>query len=147
MTTIIEMAAQVSQPRASEKQASNQGVTSIRVLALNFFGARASKRHRSPEGLQKPPRVEGTMAKLGIAIATAFMLCAAIPAPAAALECKHSPAEYTEALRHLEAAAAKARVLAEQNPLYESDVAYYSAVLRDTRTCAKMLAPVVSASR
>ena len=87
------------------------------------------------------------MAKLGIAIATALMLCAVIPAPAAALECKHSPAEYAEALRHLEAAAAKARVLAEQNPLYESDVAYYGAVLRDTRACAKTLAPVVSASR
>jgi hypothetical protein len=87
------------------------------------------------------------MAKLGIAIATALMLCAVIPAAAAALECKHSPAEYAEALRHLEAAAAKARTLAEQNPLYESDVAYYGAVLRDTRTCAKMLAPVVSASR
>jgi hypothetical protein len=87
------------------------------------------------------------MAKLGIAIATALMVCAAIPAPAAALECKHTPAEYAEAVRHLEAAAAKARVLAEQNPLYESDVAYYGAVLRDTRACAKMLAPVVSASR
>jgi hypothetical protein len=69
------------------------------------------------------------MAKLGIAIATALMLCAVIPARAAGLECKHSPAEYAEALRHLEAAAAKARTLAEQNPLYESDVAYYGAVL------------------
>ena len=87
------------------------------------------------------------MAKLGIAIATALMLCAVIPAPAAALECKHTPAEYAEALRHLEVAAAKARTLAEQNPLYESDVAYYAAVLRDTRACAKLLAPVVSASR
>jgi hypothetical protein len=87
------------------------------------------------------------MAKLGIAIATALLVCAAIPAPAATLECKHTPAEYAEAVRHLEAAAAKARVLAEQNPLYESDVAYYGAVLRDTRACAKMLAPVVSASR
>jgi hypothetical protein len=87
------------------------------------------------------------MAKLGIAIATALMLCALTSAPAAARECKHSPAEYAEALRHLEAAAAKARVLAEQNPLYESDVAYYGAVLRDTRACAKTLAPVVSASR
>jgi hypothetical protein len=86
------------------------------------------------------------MAKLGIAIATALTLCAVIPAPAAALECKHTPAEYAEAMRHLEAAAAKARILAEQNPLYESDVAY-SAVLRDTRACAKTLAPVVSASR
>jgi hypothetical protein len=87
------------------------------------------------------------MAKLGIAIATALMLCAVIPAPAAALECKHTPAEYAEALRHLEAAAAKARTLAERNPLYESDVAYYAAVLRDTRACAKVLAPLVSASR
>jgi hypothetical protein len=87
------------------------------------------------------------MAKLGIAIATALTLCAFIPAPAAALECKHTAAEYAEALRHLEAAAAKARILAEQNPLYESDVAYYGSVLRDTRTCAKMVGPVVSASR
>ena len=88
------------------------------------------------------------MAKHGIAIATALMMVwAVIPAPAAALECKHTPAEYAEALRHLEAAAAKARMLAEQNPLYESDVAYYGAALRDTRACAKVLAPVVSASR
>jgi len=87
------------------------------------------------------------MAKLAIAIATALMLCALTSAPAAALECKYTPAEYAEALRHLEAAAAKARVQAEQNPLYESDVAYYGAVLRDTRACAKILAPVVSASR
>jgi hypothetical protein len=87
------------------------------------------------------------MAKLGIAIATALTLCAVIPAPAAALECKYTPAQYAEALRHLEAAAAKARMLAEQNPLYESDVAYYGSVLRDTRACAKTVAPVVSASR
>ena len=147
MTTIIKMAAGVPQTRASEKRACNQGVTSIQARALNFFGARASKRLGSPEGLRKPPPVEETMAKLGIAIATALTVCAVIPAPAAALECKHTPAEYAEALRHLEAAAAKARMLAEQNPLYESDVAYYGAVLRDTRACAKLLAPVVSASR
>jgi hypothetical protein len=147
MTTSIEMRARVPQTQGSENQPSNQGVTLIQAPALNLFGARASKRHGSPEGLQQPPRVEGTMAKLGIAIATALMLCAFTSAPAAARECKHSPAEYAEALRNLEAAAAKARALAEQNPLYESDVAYYGAVLRDTRACAKMLAPVVSASR
>ncbi len=145
MTISIEMAAEIPQTRGSENRPYNQGVTSIWALALNLFGARAS--NESPEGLQMPPRVEGTMAKLGIAIVTALMLCALTSAPAAALECKHSPAEYAEALRHLEAAAAKARVLAEQNPLYESDVAYYGAVLRDTRACAKTLAPVVSASR
>jgi hypothetical protein len=147
MTTIIEMAAGLGQVRGSENQSSNQCVTSIPAQALNLLGVRASKQHGGPEGFRKPPRVEGTMAKLGIAIATALTLCAVIPAPAAALECKHTPAEYAEALRHLEAAAAKARILAEQNPLYESDVAYYGAVLRDTRACAKTVAPVVSASR
>ena len=147
MTTIVELAAGLPRACVSENHASNQGVTSMPVRSLNLFGARASKQHGSPGGLRRLPRVEGTMAKLGIAIATALMLCALTSAPAAALECKHSPAEYAEALRHLEAAAAKARVLAEQNPLYESDVAYYGSVLRDTRACVKMLAPVVSASR
>jgi hypothetical protein len=147
MTTTVALAAREYQSCGSEKRLSNQGVTSIRAQVLNLFGARASKRHGSPEGLNRPLRVEGTMAKLGIAIATALMLCALTSAPAAALECKHTAAEYAEALRHLEAAAAKARVLAEQNPLYESDLAYYGSVLRDTRACAKMLGPVVSASR
>ena len=76
MTTIVEMAAGVPQIRGSENRGSNQGVTSIRSRALNLFGARASKRHGSPEGLRTSPRVEGSMAKLGIAIATALMLCA-----------------------------------------------------------------------
>jgi hypothetical protein len=94
--------------------------------------------------------VEGTMAKLRIAIAAALMLCVFIPASAAQardLECKHTLAQYTEALRILEIEAAQARVKAEQNPLYESDVAYYGSVLRDARACVKTLAPVVSASR
>jgi hypothetical protein len=147
MTTIVEMATKLRRARGSENRLSNQGVISTWARALNLFGVRASKRHGGPGGLRRAPRVEVTMAKLGIAIATALTLCAIIPAPAAALECKHTSAEYAEALRHLEAAAAKARILAEQNPLYESDVAYYSAVLRDTRTCAKTVAPVVSASR
>jgi hypothetical protein len=147
MTAIIETTVGLPGAGGPENRASGRGFASIRPQPLNLFGARASKRQGSPEGLLKPPLVEGTMAKLGIAIATALLVCAAIPASAAALECKHTPAEYAEAVRHLEAAAAKARMLAEQNPLYESDVAYYGSVLRDTRACAKMLAPVVSASR
>jgi hypothetical protein len=91
------------------------------------------------------------MAKLRIAIAAALMLCTFIPVSAAAqgreVACTHTLAQTTEALRTLEAEAAKARVLAEQNPLYESDVAYYGSVLRDARHCVKMLTPVVSASR
>jgi len=87
------------------------------------------------------------MAKLRIAIAAAVMLGALVPVSAAALECKHTLAQHSEALRMLEAEAAKARGLADRNPLYESDVAYYDSVLRDARACVRMLGPVVSASR
>ena len=89
------------------------------------------------------------MAKLRIAIAAALVLFAFVPVSAAARDttCTHTLAQYTEALRMLEAEAAKARGLADRNPLYESDVAYYDSVLRDARACVKMLGPVVSASR
>ena len=87
------------------------------------------------------------MAKFRIAIAAAVVFGALIPLPAAALECKHTLAQHTEALRILEAEAAKARVLADRNPLHESDVAYYDSVLRDARACVRMLGPVVSALR
>ena len=90
------------------------------------------------------------MAKFRIAIAAVLMLCVFVPVSAQArdLTCKqHTLAQYTEALRLLEAQAAQARAQAEQNPLYEADVGYYGSVLRDARACVKMLSPVVSASR
>ena len=90
------------------------------------------------------------MAKLRIAIAAVLMLCVFVPVSAAQardLTCNHTLTQYTEALRILEIEAAQARLKAEQNPLYESDVAYYGSVLRDARACVKMLSPVVSASR
>ena len=89
------------------------------------------------------------MAKLRIAIAAVLVLCAFIPVSAAArdLECKHTLAQYTEALGVLETKAAQARLMADQNPLYEADVGYYASVLRDARACVKTLSPVVSASR
>ena len=87
------------------------------------------------------------MTKFRIVIAAAVMLGALIPFPAAALECKNTLAQHTEALRILEAEAAKARILADRNPIYESDVGYYASVLRDARACVKILGPVVSASR
>jgi hypothetical protein len=89
------------------------------------------------------------MAKLRIAIAAALMVCAFIPVSAAArdAQCNGSLAQHTEALRILEAKAAEANLMAQQNPLYEADVGYYTSVLRDARTCVKTLAPMVSASR
>jgi hypothetical protein len=62
-------------------------------------------------------------------------------------ECRHSAAEYVQAIKHFEGQAAKARALALQNPLYESDVAYYTSVLADARTCLRSLAPITTASR
>jgi hypothetical protein len=43
--------------------------------------------------------------------------------------------------------AEQARVMAEQNPLYESDVKYYASVLIDAYECAKTAAPVTTALR
>lgn len=89
------------------------------------------------------------MANIRIAIAAVLMLCVFVPVSAQArdLECKHTLAQYTEALRILQTEAAQARAQADQNPLYEADVAYYGSVLRDARACVKTLSPVVSASR
>ena len=84
-------------------------------------------------------------------IAAAFALTIGMAfasgAAAAQLQCKHSASEYAQVIRHFESEAAKARALADRNPLYESDVAYYASVLADARTCHRSLGPVASASR
>jgi hypothetical protein len=68
-------------------------------------------------------------------------------AAANSLQCKHNAAEYAQVIRHFESEAAKARTLAERNPLYESDVAYYASVLADARSCYRTVGPVTTASR
>jgi hypothetical protein len=90
------------------------------------------------------------MANIRIAIAAAVMLCVLIPisaAQAGTLQCKHTLAQYSEALRILEAEAAQARAKADENPLYIADVGYYDSVLRDARQCMKTLSPVTTAAR
>jgi hypothetical protein len=77
---------------------------------------------------------------VGVALATGS-------AAAATLQCKHSAAEYAKVIRHFESEAAKARVLADRNPLYESDVAYYASALTDARICYRNLGPIATASR
>ena len=90
------------------------------------------------------------MASIRIAIA-ALMLASGVAAAAAgetrAPQCTHSLAQYSEAIRHLEAQFARARALADTNPLYESDVGYYASVLADARECLRMGAPVTTAAR
>ena len=66
---------------------------------------------------------------------------------AAAPQCKHTAAEYAKVIRHFESEAAKARVLADRNPLYESDLAYYASALADARSCYRTLGPIATASR
>jgi uncharacterized protein YcfJ len=82
-------------------------------------------------------------AALALAIGMAF---ASGSAAAAQLQCKHSAAEYAQVIRHFENEAAKARALADRNPLHESDVAYYASVLADARACYRNPGPVASAS-
>lgn len=68
-------------------------------------------------------------------------------AAASSLQCKHNASEYAQVIRHFESEAAKARTLAERNPLYESDVAYYASVLANARACYRTVGPVATASR
>ncbi|MPZ39755.1 MAG: hypothetical protein GEU95_17180 [Rhizobiales bacterium] len=68
-------------------------------------------------------------------------------AAASGLQCKHNTAEYAQVIRHFESETVKARALADRNPLYESDVAYYASVLADARSCYRTVGPVATASR
>jgi hypothetical protein len=78
---------------------------------------------------------------------TMGMAFASASAAAAQPQCKHNAAEYAQVIRHFESEAAKVRSLADRNPLYESDVAYYTSVLADARACYRNLRPVATASR
>jgi hypothetical protein len=75
----------------------------------------------------------------------------ALPASAAALsrpaECTHTLAQYNEAIRSFTLEATKAEAMAVQNPLYESDLAYYRSVLATAQQCAKTVTPVTTAAR
>ena len=84
-----------------------------------------------------------TAASFVLAIGMAF----ASGAAAAPLQCKHSAPEYAQVIKLFEGEAARARVLADRNPLYESDVAYYASALADARTCYRSVGPVATASR
>jgi hypothetical protein len=96
------------------------------------------------------------MASIRIGIAVAFALGMTglnMPAASAAetvtrkIDCTLTLQQYNEALWQLHALADQARAMAQQNPLYESDLKYYASVLMDAYECAKNAAPVTTASR
>jgi hypothetical protein len=62
-------------------------------------------------------------------------------------QCTGTVAQYGATIRQLETFSAKAQALADQNPLYISDVEYYASALAQAERCAKNLAPVATVSR
>jgi len=87
------------------------------------------------------------MIKLGIIFTTTLLLWSVVTAQGRELTCSHTLAQYNVAIERFEMLAAQARAQAEQNPLYESDVAYYTAVLADAKKCVKNMSPVTTAAR
>jgi hypothetical protein len=82
-----------------------------------------------------------------MAAVSALAMGMAFASTAAAAECKHSASEYAQVIRHFESEAAKARALADRNPLYEADVGYYTSALAAARACHRSVGPAVTASR
>ena len=58
--------------------------------------------------------------------------------------CPKSADQYVDVMRQLVAYAARARALAEDNPLLEPDAAFYEAELAATKKCAPTVATVAA---
>ena len=54
--------------------------------------------------------------------------------------CPQTPVQYSAVMKQLVADAARARALADENPLLEPDAAFYEAELAATRQCAPAVA-------
>jgi hypothetical protein len=71
-----------------------------------------------------------------------------LSSPARAAEsCTGTLAQYGATIKQLETFSAKAQALADQNPLYISDVEYYASALAQAQRCAKNLGNVATVSR
>jgi hypothetical protein len=64
-----------------------------------------------------------------------------------ASQCIGTLAQLTATIKELEAFAARAQALAEQNPIYISDVEHYASVLAEAERCASSLTPLATVSR
>src|SRR5262245_52235457 len=106
----------------------NQGITMATESRLTKFEPfRGSPRltNTGPTGQGFPM----TIIRIAAAAVALSMGMAFASGAAAAPQCNHSAAEYAQVIRHFESEAAKARALADRNPLYESDVGYYASAL------------------
>jgi hypothetical protein len=90
--------------------------------------------------------------RTSIIAALTLVICAVIvssPAQAAGTDaqCAGTAAQYDAAIKQIEAASAKAEAMADQNPIYISDVQYYASALAGAQRCFKSLSPVATVSR
>jgi hypothetical protein len=88
--------------------------------------------------------------RTSIVAALAFAICAfslSSPAQAAQAQCAGTAAQYDAAIKQIAVSSAKAEAMADQNPIYISDVQYYASALADAQRCFKSLSPVATVSR
>jgi hypothetical protein len=87
--------------------------------------------------------------RAGIFAALTLAICGiTLSSPAQAAEtCTGTLAQYGATIKQLETFSAKAQALADQNPIYISDVEYYASALAQAQRCAKNLGNVATVSR
>jgi hypothetical protein len=88
--------------------------------------------------------------RIGFVAALTLAICGislSSPAQAAQAQCTGTLAQYDATIKQLATFSAKAQALADQNPLYISDVEYYASALAQAERCAKNLSPVATVSR
>jgi hypothetical protein len=87
----------------------------------------------------------GMLASIATATAQNLQPIQAAVAPVASVNqgfkrCPKSADQYAEVMKQLVSTAARARALADENPLLEPDAAYYEAELAATKKCAPTVA-------
>jgi len=91
-----------------------------------------------------------TTHRIGIVAALTLAICGiglSSPAQAAQAQCAGTLAQYDATIKQLATFSARAQALADQNPLYISDVEYYASALAQAERCVKSLGPVATVSR
>jgi len=91
-----------------------------------------------------------TTHRIGIVAALTLAICGlglSSPAQAAQAQCAGTLAQYDATIKQLANFSVRAQALADQNPLYISDVEYYASALAQAERCVKSLGPVATVSR
>ena len=92
-------------------------------------------------------RIQTSLTAFTLLIGACGFSAQVVAADNSALRCTHTLTQYGDYAKQLGPFADRARRQADDNPLYESDAAYYKAELTDAQQCVKNLAPIATASR